>query len=131
MKYTIEGIRSRATVNENGCWEVSSRKPLATVDGKITKLSRVALALVDPDFDINNSKIYACHKCDNDRCVNPSHLFPGTSSDNQKDHWNKVKAGKVKRMAGGQMARTIFGPLNLVKNFKRPRWLAVEEEKEG
>ena len=30
-------------------------------------------------------KMYVCHKCDTPPCVNPDHLFQGTSSDNRQD----------------------------------------------
>lgn len=44
------------------------------------------------------SGLVVCHKCDVKCCVNPQHLFVGTSSDNMQD------ASKKGRMKGAQNA---------------------------
>lgn len=51
---------------------------------------RFSYMLYIGDFD--KSK-FICHTCDNPSCVNPSHLFVGTASENMKD---KIKKGRAK-----------------------------------
>jgi len=76
--------------NPDGCWIWSAhcnRGGYGTIDGTIA--SRVS-------WELENGAILGgldvCHQCDNPPCVNPSHLFLGTASDNLKD---SVRKGRL------------------------------------
>lgn len=43
--------------------------------------------------------VVICHKCDNKRCVNPNHLFAGTSLDNNLDTLKKKRGNRVRGSA--------------------------------
>lgn len=40
-------------------------------------------------------KLFVLHKCDNPRCVRPSHLFLGTQKDNNIDRKNKKRSKPI------------------------------------
>lgn len=60
------------------------------VDGRLQKAHQVSLILDGQDIPAG---AVVCHRCDNGLCVNPSHLWVGSQSDNVRDMYEKGRAG--------------------------------------
>lgn len=63
-----------------------------TIDGYTLRgAHRVMYYLIHGRFDYS---LYVCHSCDNTFCVNPDHLFLGTTQDNSEDMRIKGRAAR-------------------------------------
>lgn len=59
-------------------------------------------------------KLFICHKCNTKQCINPEHLYAGTSSDNAKDrsddYWYQEKISpplKINNESAENLKKTI------------------------
>lgn len=88
----------KAGSNECWLWTASTAKGYGCIgdgNGRIVGAHRVSWAIVNGDIPPGKM---ICHFCDNPRCVNPRHLFLGSSQDNMSDMSQKLrgKSGRSK-----------------------------------
>ncbi len=86
-------FRSKFKINENGCWDWVGHRDCHGYSrfGRKTKGHRYSYEKFKGEIPDNLS---VCHTCDNKGCVNPDHLFLGTTQDNQSDKVNKNRQSK-------------------------------------
>lgn len=84
---------------DDQCWEWfganTGRYGILHVEGVKHVAHRVAWAIAHGGWPTTD--LCVCHRCDNPRCVNPSHLFLGSASDNMRDAANK---GRLRGVVG-------------------------------
>lgn len=114
-----ERFWSKVCIKEpNECWEWQAstsggRYGKFKLDGKWVSAHRMAYILSN---DYIESNMYILHKCDNIKCVNPSHLYSGTQADNMRDR--NERNPTPPETAGYGKAKLYSGELWLLRKLK-------------
>lgn len=99
-QFSAEDRLKRAgwVVVESGCWEFQGRIGTGgyghlDFGGKTVTASRLAYEVWRGEIP---QGLLVCHTCDNRKCINPEHLWLGTSQDNARDRDAKGRAADVR-----------------------------------
>lgn len=115
-------------VTESGCWEWRGRRDkkgygvIALKDVRQTFVHRVAYDVWCGGLD---STLSVCHSCDNPPCINPEHLFQGTTLDNIQDMTRKFRGNTTKLTEDS--VRDIWTVGKAVGNDRKRRTAAKKE----
>ena len=112
----------KSRVNENnGCLEFAGARCPAGYGrvgykNKVWQSHRLSYLLYYGEFD---KALFVCHRCDNPPCINPEHLFLGTSRDNVDDMLAKGRSQKCRGESHSQSRLTEKDVLS-IRMDRRP-----------
>ncbi len=112
----IEQFKNKIDPQASGCWHYIGAHDrngygIFSIKGKQIGAHRFsAKYLANKTID----QLIVCHKCDNPGCVNPDHLFVGTTQDNKND---QIAKG---RQPSGQ-THGMFGRKHLPETIEKMR----------
>ena len=91
----------RNVIRTDGCWDWKTKCRSEKYVRMDYAKGKPKISIHVYSWKINFGEIpngmYVCHKCDNTRCSNPTHLFLGTAKDNNRDCVNKNRHPKGER----------------------------------
>lgn len=92
--------------SSDDCWMFGGARGYGrfVVAGNLYVATRISLRLF-AGFDPMEKLV--CHKCDNPPCVNPTHLYAGTETDNRRDYELR---GKHKKQPTVIRAKYVLHP---------------------
>lgn len=89
----------------NSCWEMSAGLrdgyPVFWVNGQSMLANRFVYECFNGPIE---KGLCACHSCDNPKCVNPYHLWKGTSQQNTYDREIKGRSAKGSRISTSKLS---------------------------
>ena len=125
-------IKNKRIIDEKlgECWETERDKQIISFENKKKLSHRIAYELENGKFD---EKLQVRHKCDNSKCINPTHLELGSHQDNMNDRNERGRTAKgsnhgcstiteeiakaIYNMKGKEVASKIAKQFNTTKNI--------------